>query len=64
MNHYSTTYFSGKFEDKISPARGFCIECSELLCENCCNEHNKFKTIRAHMILKGDLIPKVSEYAN
>ncbi|XP_045192593.2 uncharacterized protein LOC123548962 [Mercenaria mercenaria] len=47
-----------KFEEKSSGATGFCVECSELLCESCSTEHNKFKTIRAHNILKGDRIPK------
>lgn len=47
-----------KFQEKSSPAHGFCLECSELLCETCCTEHIKFKTIRAHHILTGDKIPK------
>ncbi|KAL4234414.1 hypothetical protein ACF0H5_006060 [Mactra antiquata] len=47
-----------KFEEKSSGAIGFCVECGDLLCESCCTEHNKFKTIRAHNILKGDRIPK------
>ncbi|KAH3774351.1 E3 ubiquitin-protein ligase TRIM33-like [Dreissena polymorpha] len=47
-----------KFENKTSGAAGYCVECGDLLCELCCTEHNKFKTIRAHHILRGDKIPR------
>ena len=35
----------------------FCVECLDHLCKPCFNDHNKFKLMRNHKILKGQDIP-------
>ncbi|KAH3790224.1 E3 ubiquitin-protein ligase Midline-1-like [Dreissena polymorpha] len=37
---------------------GFCIECTEHLCSECCRDHKKNKITRQHVLLEGDKIPK------
>jgi len=49
-----------KYDGNVETATGFCVSCTEYLCQNCQRDHKKFKLTRSHKVLIGDTIPKDS----
>ncbi|XP_052782625.1 uncharacterized protein LOC128218901 [Mya arenaria] len=47
-----------KYDDLLEIASGFCITCTEYLCQNCCRDHKKNKLTREHKMLKDGNMPK------
>ncbi|XP_052785247.1 uncharacterized protein LOC128220762 [Mya arenaria] len=47
-----------KYDDLLETASGFCITCTEYLCQNCCRDHKKNKLTREHNMLKDGIMPK------
>ncbi|XP_052217178.1 uncharacterized protein LOC127835030 [Dreissena polymorpha] len=43
--------------NESNSAEGFCIECTEYLCSNCCRDHMKNKITRQHVIVKQPDLP-------
>ncbi|XP_052806322.1 uncharacterized protein LOC128235549 [Mya arenaria] len=46
-----------KYDDSFEEATGFCVTCSEYLCQTCCRDHKRNKVTREHSLLKNDDIP-------
>ena len=47
-----------KYDDCIEEATGFCVSCTEYLCQTCCRDHRKNKLTRNHSILKDGEMPE------
>ncbi|XP_052806465.1 uncharacterized protein LOC128235702 [Mya arenaria] len=46
-----------QYDDSFEEATGFCVTCSEYLCQTCCRDHKRNKVTRIHSLLKNDDIP-------
>ncbi|XP_052806921.1 uncharacterized protein LOC128236104 [Mya arenaria] len=46
-----------QYDDSFVEATGFCVTCSEYLCQTCCRDHKRNKVTREHLLLKNDDIP-------
>ncbi|XP_052806470.1 uncharacterized protein LOC128235709 [Mya arenaria] len=46
-----------QYDDSFVEATGFCVTCSEYLCQTCCRDHKRNKVTREHSLLKNDDIP-------
>ena len=49
--------FPCSIDGKHSNGFAFCTKCTEYLCEECFNDHRKFKTTRSNCVLTGSHIP-------
>ena len=47
-----------KYDDTIEEATGFCVSCTEYLCQTCCRGHRKNKLTRNHTLLKDEEMPE------
>jgi len=47
-----------KYDDCIEEAVGFCVSCTEYLCQTCCRDHRKNKLTRNHSLLKDEEMPE------
>ena len=45
------------YDDTLEQASGFCVPCTEYLCDKCCRDHRKNKITRNHTVLKQDEMP-------
>ncbi|XP_052806467.1 uncharacterized protein LOC128235704 [Mya arenaria] len=46
-----------QYDESFEEATGFCVTCSEYLCQTCCRDHKRNKVTRIHSLLKNDDIP-------
>ncbi|XP_052806469.1 uncharacterized protein LOC128235707 [Mya arenaria] len=46
-----------QYDDSFEEATGFCVACSEYLCQTCCRDHKRNKVTREHSLLKNNDIP-------
>jgi len=46
-----------KFDDSLVEAKGFCVSCTEYLCQMCCRDHKRIKATRSHTLLENDEMP-------
>ncbi|XP_063397659.1 uncharacterized protein LOC134681960 [Mytilus trossulus] len=55
-------------QGKSSPAVKFCSDCEERFCENCIEDHSKFKVLRSHHLIDlsaaGSKIPTFQKYCD
>jgi len=46
-----------KFDDSLVEAKGFCVLCTDYLCQMCCRDHKRIKATRSHTLLENDEMP-------
>ncbi|XP_052803330.1 uncharacterized protein LOC128233613 [Mya arenaria] len=46
-----------QYDESFEEVTGFCVTCSEYLCQTCCRDHKRNKVTRIHSLLKNAEIP-------
>ncbi|WAR05501.1 hypothetical protein MAR_020870 [Mya arenaria] len=46
-----------QYDESFEEVTGFCVTCSEYLCQTCCRDHKRNKVTRRHSLLKYAEIP-------